>query len=329
MHNPRGSRNRQTETDAARERRGGMPDGGGGSDGAGAGAGRIKGSWSPEEDELLRDAVARHGARNWTVISAEIPGRTGKSCRLRWCNQLSPGVHRRAFTPDEDRLIFDLHSKHGNKWATIARKLVGRTDNSVKNHWNSTLRKRRRAAAAAATAGNAAGGPAFAPASAMSFQSVDLTKGGEDDYDDDDGDSDGSVEPPASAKRPRVDVVPPAVKVDDRAPPPDPPTSLSLSLPGTGVGAVIPPTPPAPVPAPAPAKEPWMESARAMLEQNPWFMEAMKRMVEDEVRRQMGSVCSIMASLGRAGAAAATLPTARVDRSETHPAGGRDQRTDG
>ncbi|XP_037438567.1 myb-related protein Pp2-like [Triticum dicoccoides] len=325
MHNPRGSRSRdrdrrgkREEQDAGRRGRVGRRGGGGGEDQGvveprgGRAAARRRGA--PRGQEL-----DRHQRRDPRPDG-------GKSCRLRWCNQLSPGVHRRAFTPDEDRLIFELHSKHGNKWATIARKLVGRTDNSVKNHWNSTLRKRRSAAA-----GNAAGGPVFAPAAAMSFQSVDLTRGAEDD-DDDDDDSDASVEPPANAKRPRVDVggaVPPAVKVDHQAPPPDPPTSLSLSLPGTGVGAVTPPAPPAPVPAPAPVKEAWMESARAMLEQNPWFMEAMKRMVEDEVRRQMGSVCSIMASLGRAGAAAATLPTARADRAETHPAGGRDRRTDG
>ncbi|KAE8770579.1 transcription factor MYB44 [Hordeum vulgare] len=321
-----------------------MPDGGGGGGGGDGsdGAGRIKGSWSPEEDELLRDAVARHGARNWTVISAEIPGRTGKSCRLRWCNQLSPGVHRRAFTPDEDRVIFEEHSKHGNKWATIARKLQGRTDNSVKNHWNSTLRKRRRAAAAAAAAA-AGNGPVFAPVAAMSFQSVDLTKGGEDDYED----SDGSVEPPAKRQHPDVGgAVPPAVKnLDDQAPPPpDPPTSLSLSLPGTGASAVTPPAPPAPATAPtttmdawirATLESPWVkETMQKMIaeevQRNPMFKEAMERVAADEVRRQMGStVCSIVASLSRAGAGAATLPTARIDRAETHPAGGRDQRTDG
>ncbi|CAN6342377.1 unnamed protein product [Urochloa humidicola] len=129
----------------------------GASDGTGGGArsaggGRVKGSWTPEEDDLLRAAVARHGARNWSVISAEIPGRSGKSCRLRWCNQLSPGVERRPFTPDEDALIVAAHAQYGNKWATIARMLHGRTDNSVKNHWNSTLRRQRRAAAAAAAA---------------------------------------------------------------------------------------------------------------------------------------------------------------------------------
>ena len=88
---------------------------------------RIKGPWSPEEDDALQRLMGCHDARNWSLISKSIPGRSGKSCRLRWCNQLSPQVEHRPFTPDEDDTILCAHARFGNKWATIDRLLCAPT----------------------------------------------------------------------------------------------------------------------------------------------------------------------------------------------------------
>ncbi|CDP00751.1 unnamed protein product [Coffea canephora] len=105
--------------------------------------GMNKGSWSPQEDQELMDYIQKHGEGHWRNIpKATGLLRCGKSCRLRWVNYLRPDLKRGNFAEDEEDLIIRLHALLGNRWSLIAGRLPGRTDNEVKNYWNSHLSKK-------------------------------------------------------------------------------------------------------------------------------------------------------------------------------------------
>ena len=102
----------------------------------------VKGSWTRQEDEVIIEFVKQHGVKNWTKLAALLPGRIGKQCRERWRNHLDPDVNREPWTPEEDNNLWILHEQYGNQWVKISQMMPGRSDNAIKNRWNSTIKKK-------------------------------------------------------------------------------------------------------------------------------------------------------------------------------------------
>ncbi|EMS56765.1 Myb-related protein Zm1 [Triticum urartu] len=118
-----------------------------------------RGSWTPQEDMRLIAYIQKHGHANWRALPRQAGLlRCGKSCRLRWINYLRPDLRRGNFTAEEEATVIKLHALLGNKWSKIAACLPGRTDNEIKNVWNTHLKKKARCNSAMYDQGQPGGG---------------------------------------------------------------------------------------------------------------------------------------------------------------------------
>jgi len=103
--------------------------------------------WTPEEDALLTRLVQTHGTKSWALVAAQMPSRQGKQARDRWLNHLAPELSKRPWSAEEDEIILRAQQELGNKWTLIAKRLQGRSENAVKNHWHSKLCRLRKPSA--------------------------------------------------------------------------------------------------------------------------------------------------------------------------------------
>lgn len=102
----------------------------------------VKGPFTQIEDEKIVEHVLKHGAKKWSLLVKKMPERSAKQYRERWMNCLNPQINKRPWTDYEDQMIIQLVAQYGNKWAQISKMLPGRSDNSIKNRWNSSLSRR-------------------------------------------------------------------------------------------------------------------------------------------------------------------------------------------